>query len=662
MIKSTYRNEIDGLRALAVIAVIINHFNKDVLPSGYLGVDIFFVISGYVITSSLKGREHKNFGNFIKSFYARRIKRLIPALTVFVIITSILICIFNPVPIFHLRTAIASLFGVSNIFIFKTSQGYFTPSSSLNPFTHTWSLSVEEQFYFLFPLLAWFTGYTRNKKNSSKYLFLSVFIFASISLGIFLFFYSRNQNAAYFLMPSRFWEMATGSLTFIGISQGLKFFKFARKLSSYIVLIALICIMFLPLSLAVWSTITVVLLTMLLIISVEEGGLTYQILTKRIFLNIGLMSYSLYLWHWGVISISHWTFGVYWWTIPFQIILILSLSIGSFKYIEKPFRSYEYGTESSSIKKGLLMILGGQFILFFLGISGKRLLYSGNLLGIYNRDISSRTIFYNRCNLSRRDFDMIIKDSRCSSSEGLYNKKRIIIAGDSHANMFSNAFSSLASKDYELNIFTGNGCSFPPLKDKSIKQTKRCYEQMQKASLWIQSNVKEGDIIFIGNSQINSRLINLFDSNKYQTKDLINEKYLNHLNLYSKNILNRGALVHFLIGGPSFNGVTDSYCAIEWFRPVWARRKECILDKRDYEKNRSYVIKAFLDRNTKVGGLNLIFNYLDLICDQSKCYAGGYMDSNHFTDDLAFTILLKSDLGKKISGKHQDSVSHQNNY
>ena len=109
--KGKYRPEIDGLRAFAVIAVIINHFNKDILPGGYLGVDIFFVISGYVITSSLQGRPSKNFKDFISGFYERRIKRLVPALSVFALIMSIAICAFNPHPGLALQTGLTSLFG-----------------------------------------------------------------------------------------------------------------------------------------------------------------------------------------------------------------------------------------------------------------------------------------------------------------------------------------------------------------------------------------------------------------------------------------------------------------------------------------------------------------------------------------------------------------------
>jgi peptidoglycan/LPS O-acetylase OafA/YrhL len=179
---SRYRPEIDGLRAFALIAVIINHFNKDLLPSGYLGVDIFFVISGFVITSSLLGRESKTFGDFLAGFYERRIKRLVPALVAFVLVTSLLICLFNPQPGVALGIGWRSLFGISNIQLYRSSTDYFAQSTDLNPFVHTWSLGVEEQFYLLFPFLIWFSGFGRQTAKGARNLFWIVGILSIASL------------------------------------------------------------------------------------------------------------------------------------------------------------------------------------------------------------------------------------------------------------------------------------------------------------------------------------------------------------------------------------------------------------------------------------------------------------------------------------------------
>ena len=150
---SRYRPEIDGLRAFAVATVIINHFNKDILPGGYLGVDIFFVISGYVITSSLFDRSSKDFKDFVVGFYERRIKRLVPALSAFLLITGFVICLFDPKPFNQLEIGKWAAIGLSNISLYNMSIDYFAESTELNVFTHTWSLGVEEQFYILFPFL-----------------------------------------------------------------------------------------------------------------------------------------------------------------------------------------------------------------------------------------------------------------------------------------------------------------------------------------------------------------------------------------------------------------------------------------------------------------------------------------------------------------------------
>ena len=275
-----YRHELDGLRAIAVIAVIINHFNKELLASGYLGVDIFFVISGYVITSSLISRGINEFGTFISSFYKRRIKRLLPALIAYIFPISFLIWIIDPIPQAALRTGLTSIFGLSNFYLFKSATNYFAISTELNPFTHTWSLAVEEQFYFVFPIIIWLCSFNKNISESRRNLFIILLTLSIPSLIAFIILYTNNQPAAYFLMPTRFWEIAFGSLTYIFFTEKSSLKEQINKLNPSIIFIFLISVLFFPQSRGVLATILVVILSCLMIICLRERTKLFNLLTK----------------------------------------------------------------------------------------------------------------------------------------------------------------------------------------------------------------------------------------------------------------------------------------------------------------------------------------------------------------------------------------------
>lgn len=373
---SNFRPDIEGLRALAVISVIINHFSEDILPSGYLGVDIFFVISGFVITSSLFNRSDKNLFDFLTYFYMRRIKRLVPALVVCVGLTSVLVCLVDPDPSVSLKTGIASLFGVSNIYLFSLATDYYAPSTELNVFTQTWSLGVEEQFYLFFPLLMWFfiiikeSSYRVIELSSYK---LNKFLFILLSLLIlsligFVYFNKDNQPAAYFLMPNRLWELGVGALLFVITSSRSTSIKtrFSDRIS-LLLFILLLAVFFAPVQAAVTATIFAVIITMLLIKFLRPGDIAYKLITYKPIIFIGTISYSLYLWHWSILSLSRWTIGIGWWTLPIQVCLMFLLAYASFKYLETPLRRSEWSTVRwKTIGYGISSCIGAAFIGVFL--------------------------------------------------------------------------------------------------------------------------------------------------------------------------------------------------------------------------------------------------------------------------------------------------------
>ena len=498
---SRYRPEIDGLRAFAVVAVIINHFNKDILPGGYLGVDIFFVISGYVITSSLFGRPSKDFKDFISGFYERRIKRLVPALSIFVLITSIAICLFNSSPETSLATGLTSLFGLSNLYLLKNSTDYFAQSTELNVFTHTWSLGVEEQFYILFPFLIWFSGFGRQTKNGARNLFLAVGALTIASLVGFVYLYPTNQPAAYFLMPYRFWEMASGCLLFIGFQKRASIEQFLEKVPPLLVMALIVRLMYRPMSLATTSTIAVVALSSILIACLKKETAAFNILTHPRVVYIGLISYSLYLWHWGVLAISRWSIGIHWWSVPFQVALMLGLAIVSYRWIETPLRKGNWfgkRWKTLVVGGGVLVTLSGGLVALGKPLKGR--FYAGNL-SVKNFYPSKEDCVVT----SAKEFPACtIQPTQESPGEPYARKRKILLLGDSHA-QFHVPLAHALSKNlgYEVGINSVPGYPFPPSRVVRISSRGNArigYERQQNSLSSITNYLQSGDILLISNS------------------------------------------------------------------------------------------------------------------------------------------------------------------
>lgn len=303
--KQPYRHDIDGLRAIAVLAVVIGHSFDQILPGGYLGVDVFFVISGYVITMSLLARADQGFGRFASGFFLRRIKRLMPALIVCFTLTSLAILILDREPKTSLLTGAVSLVGFSNFSLYFQELDYFSASTKYNAFTHTWSLGVEEQFYLLFPFVFWLAFSPLRKRRAR--LLLGIILGVSLfSVVTFLALQNTAPTAAYYLMPFRFWELGCGVAAAILVH--LRQFKSgqnAQQIETTLVVIALCVIFFVSgEGKGVVGHLAAVLLTAHLLISGAGASSHVWVLRNPVSTYIGKISYSLYLWHWPFLTFA----------------------------------------------------------------------------------------------------------------------------------------------------------------------------------------------------------------------------------------------------------------------------------------------------------------------------------------------------------------------
>tara|TARA_Y100000589_G_C27171467_1_gene636913 strand:+ start:410 stop:2419 length:2010 start_codon:yes stop_codon:yes gene_type:complete len=650
--KNEYRPEIDGLRALAIIAVIINHFNKDFLPSGYLGVDIFFVISGYVISSSLSRRKSNNFKEFLIDFYERRVKRIFPALVFFVLIASLFICFFNHYPGISLQTGLASLFGLSNIYLLQRSTDYFAQSTELNVFTHTWSLGVEEQFYFLFPFLVWFTGFSNKKKWGNRNLFYLILSLVILSLSCFIFLYSNNQPAAYFLMPARFWEIASGCLIFLLVQKnGIIKGKFTNQLT-ILILITLTGIFLLPISTAIFSTILVVFLTSLLILFLNERNFSYKLLTNKIITHIGLISYSLYLWHWGVLSISRWTIGIHWWSIPFQILLIYILAFVSYNYLEMPLRRKNWSTKKwKTIIKGISGLLFSSFILIGLGkfLQGK--LYLGEHIIKIDKSWRNNSLSANekingkKChgdrNYSQAEIDYLFESCQISNPEKESNTT-IAFVGDSHVLPLMNSQKIFYENKFNLIHYSYNGCPFP-YPEYGIFPAD-CENFLKISTNKVLDDLKSGDFIIIFNYHLSHLGDYLLadtrhhfydkDGNQPTSGDKKFEIYTSSLIKFS-NLAKKKGIKVILIGST----IRDNMflrSSKEWFRPFPKK----VLEEEYANANKINI--AFKERFEKFQNI-FFFDTLKEVpcCDNHQQYSIYLRDSDHLSDYGAKALTKK---------------------
>lgn len=333
-----YRADIDGLRAVAVISVVLFHLGSTIVKGGYVGVDVFFVISGYLITGILQNEiDARNFS--ILRFYDRRIRRIFPALfavLIFCMLAAPFVLLPPEISDVAKSTIATSLFS-SNMYFMHVID-YFAAGAESNPLLHTWSLAVEEQFYIFFPLLLFLLN-----KVSRAWLAYILSGLALLSLLLSTFLLPNHQVASFYLAPSRSWELLIGSLLALKLCPQIES-KAIREGAAAIGLVMILaaCSLFYRNMPFPGPRALVPCLGAAFIIHAGSAGPTWvgRILSLRPVVFIGLISFSLYLWHWPLIVFSHLLLPHAPGVAENVVIFAVSCAIAtlSWRYIERPFR------------------------------------------------------------------------------------------------------------------------------------------------------------------------------------------------------------------------------------------------------------------------------------------------------------------------------------
>ena len=442
-----YRPEIDGLRALAVVPVILFHAGFELFSGGFVGVDVFFVISGYLITTILiEDIENKRFS--LVNFYERRARRILPALF-FVMLVCVpfawMWMLPNQIKDFSQSLVAVSIFA-SNIQFWRES-GYFEAAAELKPLLHTWSLAVEEQYYLLFPIflvLAWRFG--RNK------VFWMIVAMSAISLLFSEYSWRKHPTANFYLAPTRAWELFAGSIAAITVHKnGVR----KNNLGALFGLAAIIFPIFaygdnIPFP-SVYTLVPVVGV-MLVILYADKQTIAAKILSAKAFVGLGLISYSAYLWHQPLLAFARIRMFEHPSNLAMSILCITSLGLAyfSWRFVERPFRNPQNTSRKFIFATSFVGIVSFLVMGLYVHFNAKTLIpnyqWTDTLQGNHGLSVDC-------------DARNVVDIAKCSTK----NNPQIAIYGDSHAMHLVDGFGEKVRKDLGLLQMTKSGCS--PLLD-----------------------------------------------------------------------------------------------------------------------------------------------------------------------------------------------------
>lgn len=451
-----FRYDINGLRAIAVIGVVLYHFKPEWIPGGYAGVDVFFVISGFLMTGIIfKGLENNSFSVF--KFYVARINRIVPAL---VVVCAILLAygwfFLSSLEYRDLGRHVASSLGMYSNIVYWQESGYFDAASREKWLLHTWSLSVEWQFYLLYPIVL----VALNKYLALETVKKMIILGAFLSLGLSVIATTWFPDPAYYLLPFRAWEMLFGGIAYCYQQHSL---SDCQRKKVDILGLTLIGLTYAFVSEGTpWpgylALIPVLGAYLVLIANRQDSLLT----NNPIFQILGKLSYSIYLWHWPIVVIGF--YSVENWHV-WGLILSLGLGALSYKYVESiRFSGFIEWKKLFHVRPLLTACLVCLASVLVVAMEGFNVSYraaantpESELLDKYNEYVMDPSGFYDMCNSSHRirDTGSPQLDNRCLS----IREGGVFVWGDSHMAALSTGLRKALSESTPFSQLTSSGCA-----------------------------------------------------------------------------------------------------------------------------------------------------------------------------------------------------------
>lgn len=560
------RNEIiDILRGIAVTLVVLYHSFPDTVLSGYVGVDVFFVISGYVIFGTIKSRSALSIKEQWVGFYYRRLYRIIPPLAVVAVAAALLNALFIPYSAMNknaLFTGLGGFLGVANYVIEKQTGGYFEAVGDLNMFHHMWSLSLEEQFYFVAPIIV-ITMLRYSVANTSLIVLSVGFL---VSLGVCGVTYLMN-GATYLSTPSRAWEILAGGIVFELSDSAYNFTNSRRsdKILSKSSLISLTwCLMVLILILAFviprahfpfpGAILPVIIASLLVYASsfLTATELVPNSKFRNCLLFLGRISYSLYLWNWVVVVFINWTIGLDGVSVKvLSICASVMLATGSWFYIEKP--TIEFAKKTEPKRQWSYAVSSMILAMFVLMLSFR-----------FSRELSISITGRNKTEWYQPDIP--VKTLIAGDKNQKLSGNNLFVFGDSHAQFYRGLFSELKSEGIGIYLDGQGGRGFSFI--KPLTQSGKT--DLEKFLTAVGLFGKIGDVVFFPALRV-PRLCNywiVYNKESVIKSTLYNdleahEKAVREFNVVANTLTLKGFKV--LIDGPKPVLPVPAFRCSDWF-------------------------------------------------------------------------------------------------